>query len=95
MILKEDGALALADWGYSGFYPRFFELATLTCVLPYDKEFQPLVKRQFESSLNLTDQEKQDMKLTLCVRGANLRWSTLIIHSVSTLATMASLIILL
>ncbi|KAJ5919076.1 hypothetical protein N7466_010019 [Penicillium verhagenii] len=75
IIMKEDGALTLLDWGYSGFYPRFFELATLSCVLPYDKEFQPLVKREFEEVLNLTDQEKQDMKFTLCVRGANLRWS--------------------
>ncbi|KAJ6032627.1 hypothetical protein N7540_003359 [Penicillium herquei] len=77
MILKGDGALALVDWGYSGFYPRFFELATLTCTLPYDKEFQPVIKTELENLLDLTDQEKQDMKFTLCVRGANLRWSFL------------------
>ncbi|KAJ5715782.1 uncharacterized protein N7483_012963 [Penicillium malachiteum] len=59
MIMKEDGALALVDWAYSGFYPRFFELATLTCLSPYDKEFQPLVKNEFENSLELTDQESK------------------------------------
>ena len=36
IILETDGSLCFVDWGYSGLYPRFFELATLSCVLPYD-----------------------------------------------------------
>jgi aminoglycoside phosphotransferase (APT) family kinase protein len=75
LILESDGSLCLIDWGYSGLYPRFFELATISCVFPYDAAFEKPVIREFEKLLGLTDQEKQDMKLTLCVRGANLRWS--------------------
>lgn len=75
LILERDGSLCLVDWGYSGLYPRFFELATLSCVLPYDAAFEKPVIGEFEKLLGLTDHEKQDRKLTLCVRGANLRWS--------------------
>lgn len=28
MILRENNTICLLDWGYSGLYPRFFELAT-------------------------------------------------------------------
>ncbi|KAK9849880.1 hypothetical protein MYU51_013051 [Penicillium brevicompactum] len=75
LILEGDGSLCLVDWGYSGLYPRFFELATISCVLPYDAAFEKSVICEFEKLLGLTEHEKRDMKLTLCVRGANLRWS--------------------
>ncbi|KAJ6106666.1 hypothetical protein N7512_010183 [Penicillium capsulatum] len=74
-ILERDGSLCLVDGEYSGLYPRFFELATISCVFPYDAAFEKPVIREFEKLLDLSDQEKQVMKLTLCVRGANLRWS--------------------
>ncbi|KAJ5100295.1 hypothetical protein N7456_006347 [Penicillium angulare] len=75
MILKSDGSIALVDWGYSGFYPRFFELAILTCCLPWDKPFGKPVISELERLLSLSDQEMQYMKLTTYVRGANLKWS--------------------
>lgn len=34
MILESDGSLCLLDWGYSGLSPHYFELATLSCVMP-------------------------------------------------------------
>lgn len=75
IILKEDGSLCLVDWGYFGLYPRFWELATISCVLPYDKAFEKPLICELEKIPSLSGQEKQDMHLTLCVRGANLRWS--------------------
>lgn len=75
MILESDGSLCLVDWGFSGLYPRFFELASISCVLPYDAAFEKPLTSEFEKLLGLTDQEKHDMQLTLFVRGANLRWS--------------------
>lgn len=75
LILERDGSLCLVDWGYYGLYPRFFELATISCVFPYDAAFEEPLTCEFEKLLGLTDQEKRDMKLTLCVRGAKLRWS--------------------
>lgn len=75
LILEKDGSLCLVDWGYAGLYPHFFELATISCVLPYDAVFEKPVICEFEKLLGLTEHGKQDMKLALCVRGANLRWS--------------------
>ncbi|KAJ5730362.1 uncharacterized protein N7483_004870 [Penicillium malachiteum] len=75
IILEEDGSLCLLDWGYSGFYPRSSELATLKCILMlrHDEKFEPLVTNEFEKLLGLTDQEKRDTILTLYVQSANLR----------------------
>lgn len=39
-ILKDDGvSLCLVNWGSAGFYPRFFEVAMKSCVLPYDAPY--------------------------------------------------------
>ncbi|PKY08052.1 hypothetical protein P168DRAFT_300817 [Aspergillus campestris IBT 28561] len=45
-ILKDDGVfLCLANWGSAGFYPRFFESAMVSCMLPYDGLYeQPLLQ---------------------------------------------------
>ncbi|KAJ5263629.1 hypothetical protein N7478_011234 [Penicillium angulare] len=75
MILKSDGSIGLVDWGFSGFYPRFFELAILYCILPWDDSFGKPVISEFERLLSLSDRETQDMKLTTHVRVANLRRS--------------------
>ncbi|CAI7648183.1 unnamed protein product [Penicillium palitans] len=73
IILADDGSICFLDWAYSGFYPRFFELATITCAW-YDSFQEPLV-REVESAMNLTDEERRDMQLLLRVRHANLRWT--------------------
>ncbi|RDW61108.1 uncharacterized protein DSM5745_10606 [Aspergillus mulundensis] len=75
LILKDDGALCLLDWGYAGFYPRFFELVALKCTFPYDKLFEGALERETELAMGLTQEEQDDMKLVTFVRGANLRWS--------------------
>ncbi|KAJ5621362.1 hypothetical protein N7528_006145 [Penicillium herquei] len=77
IILQDVGSLGLVHWGYSGFYPRFFELATLKCILTlrHDEKFEPVVMGEVEKLLGLTDQEKRDIILALYVQSANLRWS--------------------
>ncbi|KAJ5933153.1 hypothetical protein N7516_007642 [Penicillium verrucosum] len=55
IILADDGSICFLDWAYSGFYPRFFELATISCAW-YDSFQEPLV-REVESAMNLTDEE--------------------------------------
>lgn len=76
MILGEDGkSIYLLDWGHAGFFPRFYEVATLSCLNPYDEDYeQPLIEA-VESLLQLTDDEKRDMKMIHYARAASLRWS--------------------
>jgi aminoglycoside phosphotransferase len=40
IICGNDGSICFLDWAYAGFYPRFFELATISCVLPYDEDLK-------------------------------------------------------
>ena len=73
IILDQDGSICFLDWAYSGFYPRFFEVATIMCAW-YDS-FQESLVQEVESAMNLTDEERRDMQLLLRVRHANLRWT--------------------
>ncbi|KAL2862227.1 kinase-like domain-containing protein [Aspergillus lucknowensis] len=75
IILEDDGSICLVDWGYAGFYPRFFEVLSMSHVNPYDAAFEEPVKQEVTKALNLTVEEEHDMKLMSFVRGANLRWS--------------------
>ncbi|KAF9888869.1 hypothetical protein FE257_008238 [Aspergillus nanangensis] len=76
IVLRDDGSLCLLDWGFAGFYPRFFEVAALKCILrPYDKLFQGALESATEAMMDLTDEERHDKKLIMYVRTANLRWS--------------------
>lgn len=76
MILGEDGkSIYLLDWGHAGFFPRFYEVATLSCLNPYDGDYEKPLTGAVESLLQLTDDEKRDMKMVHYARAATLRWS--------------------
>lgn len=76
MILGEDGkSIYLLDWGHAGFFPRFYEVATLSCLNPYDEEYEKPLIGAVESLLQLTDEEKRDVKMVHYGRAASLRWS--------------------
>jgi hypothetical protein len=76
MILGEDGkSIYLLDWGHAGFFPRFYEVATLSCLNPYDEEYEKPLIGAVESLLQLTDEEKCDVKMVHYGRAASLRWS--------------------
>ncbi|OKL55251.1 hypothetical protein UA08_09469 [Talaromyces atroroseus] len=75
MILGEDRkSICLLDWAHAGFYPRFYELATLSCMSPYDEPYEKPLIAAVESMMQLTDDEKRDMKLVHYARAATLRW---------------------
>ena len=52
----------------------FFELVALKCTIPYDKLFEGALECEAKAAIELTDEERHDMKLVSCVRSANLRW---------------------
>ncbi|KUL90931.1 hypothetical protein ZTR_00746 [Talaromyces verruculosus] len=75
MILGEDGkSIYLLDWAHAGFYPRFYELAALPCMGTYDEPYEKPLIAAVESMMQLTDDEKRDMKLVNYARAATLRW---------------------
>lgn len=75
MILGEDGTVNLLDWGHAGFFPRFYEVATLSCLNPYDGDYEKPLIGAVESLLQLTEDEKRDMRMVHYARAASLRWS--------------------
>lgn len=76
MILSEGGkSIYLLDWGHAGFFPRFYEVATLSCLNPYDEEYEKTLIEAVESLLQLTEDAKLNMKMALYARAASLRWS--------------------
>lgn len=57
IILKDDGvSLYLVDWGSAGFYPRFFEVAIISCMLPYDGPYEQPLLQEIEKVIGLTDE---------------------------------------
>lgn len=75
MILEEDNTICLVDWGSAGMYPRYFEVATLSWLNPYDEPYEkPLLERVI-SLLGLTAEEKDAMALLQIARAANLRYT--------------------
>ncbi|GKZ23607.1 hypothetical protein AbraIFM66951_009880 [Aspergillus brasiliensis] len=75
MILGEDNkSIYLLDWAHAGFYPRFYELAALSCMSPYDEPYEKPLIAAVEFMMQLTDDEKRDVKLVRYARAATLRW---------------------
>ncbi|KAL3457293.1 hypothetical protein BJX64DRAFT_280710 [Aspergillus heterothallicus] len=71
----DDDSLCLLDWGYAGFYPRFFEVLALKCTIPYVDTFEGALEREVEAAMELTDEERRDFQHVMFVRGVNFRWS--------------------
>ena len=75
MILMEDGkSICLVDWGHAGLFPRFFELATLSCLNPYDEPYEKPLLEATEELIGLKEEEKDLMKLLQIARAASLRY---------------------
>lgn len=74
MILEDDDSIFVVDWGCAGLYPRFFEIASLSCLNPYDGSYEiPLIPAVTEL-IGLTTQEKEAMGLLQISRAASLRF---------------------
>jgi aminoglycoside phosphotransferase (APT) family kinase protein len=75
MILEEDSIICLVDWGFAGMYPRFFEVANLSWINPYDEHYEKPLLQRTGSLLNLTAEEKGAMGLLQIARAANMRYT--------------------
>jgi hypothetical protein len=74
MILKEDNTISFLDWGFAGMYPRFFEIASISYMNPYDKPYEKPLLQATTALLNLTKEEKSFMDLLRIARAASLRY---------------------
>jgi Ser/Thr protein kinase RdoA (MazF antagonist) len=75
MILEKNNMICLVDWGFAGLYPRFFELASLSCINPYDEPYEKPLLQAIETLLGLTAEEKRLMRLLQIARAAALRYT--------------------
>ncbi|KAI9748178.1 MAG: hypothetical protein M4579_007290 [Chaenotheca gracillima] len=75
MILDEEtNAIWLLDWGFAGFYPRFFEIYTLRWSPPYDPSYKEPLITATEELLKVTDEERRLKPLMQIARAAQLRY---------------------
>ncbi|KAJ8068360.1 hypothetical protein OCU04_003922 [Sclerotinia nivalis] len=75
MILKEDNTISLLDWGCSGFYPRYFEFATLSFMMPYDENYETPLIQATATLLDWTEDEKGLISILKLARAVALRYS--------------------
>jgi len=75
MILEEDGTICLVDWGFAGLYPRFFEIASLSYLNPYDEPYEKPLIQATEELIGITEEEKRLIGLLRVARAYNLRYS--------------------
>ncbi|KFY61772.1 hypothetical protein V496_04898 [Pseudogymnoascus sp. VKM F-4515 (FW-2607)] len=75
MILGEDNqSICLVDWAHAGLFPRFFEVATLSFLNPFDAQYQKPLLQATEELLGLTEEEKRLVKLMKIARAASMRY---------------------
>lgn len=75
MILKEDNTISLLDWAFSGFYPRYFEFASLSLMMPYDEQYEKPLIHATATLLDWTDNEKELIGLLKLARAVALRYT--------------------
>ncbi|RDL39086.1 Uncharacterized protein BP5553_03426 [Venustampulla echinocandica] len=72
--LEDDSMpIGLVDWGHAELFPLFFEITTISCLNPYEVQYQDFLLQAAEMLLHLTEDEKRLMKLMQIVRAASLR----------------------
>lgn len=74
LIFKDDEVtLCLVDWEFAGLYLRFFEVAVIPCMMPYDAPYENRLLQEIDKVMGPTNEEKRLIKLVRCVRAAYLR----------------------
>jgi hypothetical protein len=75
MILGEDNkSIYLVDWAHAGLYPRFFEVATISCLNLHNPPYEDPLLEATKNVLKLTDEENRLIKLMHVARAASLRY---------------------
>lgn len=91
MIPDENNqSICLLDWAHAGRFPRFFEVATISCLNPVDAQYQKPLLQAVEELLSLTEEERHLVKLMKSARAASLR-----LISIKLCSTPINLIIIL
>jgi thiamine kinase-like enzyme len=75
MILGKNNTIYLLDWAFSGLYPRFFEITTLSCLNPYDDPYERPLLKAAADLLGLTANQKDSMTLLQRARAVALRYT--------------------
>lgn len=75
MILEKDNTICLVDWGFSGLYPRFFEVTSLSFFNFYDEPYEKPLIQATSDLLGLTAEEKDSIALLKIARAAALRYA--------------------
>jgi hypothetical protein len=71
MIMLPDRSICLADFGCAGFFPRFFEVLSLSILNPPDPEYVEPLNLAVEKLLPITEEERKLMALVRRVATAN------------------------
>lgn len=76
LILEGDGhSIALVDWGYAGLYPRFFEIASISWLMPCDRPYEKPLLEALEKAIELIDEERRLIESLQIARASNLRYA--------------------
>ncbi|KAK6595527.1 C6 zinc finger domain protein [Botrytis cinerea] len=75
MILRDDNTISLVNWGCSGLYPRYFEFASLSFMMPYDGSYEKPLIQATATLMSWTDDDKELIGLLKLARAVALRYS--------------------
>lgn len=68
-------SICLLDWGFAGFYPWCFELASASCINDRDYVYELCLVQAITDIMRPTEQEKIDVDLLKRARAGSLRYS--------------------
>ncbi|KAK2867908.1 hypothetical protein FQN49_003348 [Arthroderma sp. PD_2] len=74
IILMKDKSICLLDWGFAGFFPRFYEVAAIQC---YNDHFRIALLEAAMNIMTLTEDELLCIDLIMRSRAASLIWTSL------------------
>lgn len=75
LILTENDLLYLLDWDSAGFFPRFYEIASISCYTDSSVyRDSPSLLEAVNDEIHLTDEEKHCTELLMRARAASLRY---------------------
>lgn len=68
----KDGSICLLDWGYAGFFPRFYEVAAIEV---YNDGYSEILREAVNETIGLTADELRCLDLIKRARSASMRMS--------------------
>jgi hypothetical protein len=75
MIMLPDRTICLVDFGFAGFFPRFFEFVSLDYLNPRDAEYTGPLREALRRELDLTEKEERLITLMHRIVAVQLRFT--------------------